>query len=58
MISTLAVPDLLRAASEASRATTKPLLFYIAAAAIYLVFSIFSGIGQAYLERRANQGYA
>jgi polar amino acid transport system permease protein len=58
LISTLAVMDLLRAASEASRATTRPLVFYGAAAAIYLVFSIFSGIGQSYLERRANQGYA
>jgi hypothetical protein len=28
------------------------------AAAIYLALSIISGIGQAYLERRANQGYA
>jgi polar amino acid transport system permease protein len=58
LISTLAVMDLLRAASEASRATTRPLVFYGAAAGIYLIFSIFSSIGQAYLERRANQGYA
>ena len=58
LISTLAVLDLLRAASEASRATSRPLLFYSAAAAVYLVFSIVSGAGQAYLERRANQGYA
>jgi len=52
------VMDLLRAASEAIRATTRPLLFYSAAAAIYLVFSILSGGAQSYLERRANQGYA
>lgn len=58
LVSTLAVADLLRTASEASRATTRPLLFYSAAAAIYLVFSILSGILQGYLERRANQGYA
>jgi polar amino acid transport system permease protein len=58
LISTLAVSDLLRAASEASRATTRPILFYSAAATIYLVFNVVSGIGQAYLERRANQGYA
>ena len=58
LISTLAVMDLLRAASEASRATTRPILFYSAAAAVYLVFSIVSGAGQSYLERRANQGYA
>jgi polar amino acid transport system permease protein len=58
LISTLAVSDLLRAASEASRATARPILFYSAAAAVYLVFNIVSSIGQAYLERRANQGYA
>jgi polar amino acid transport system permease protein len=58
LISTLAVLDLLRAASEASRATTRPIVFFGAAAAIYLVFSIVSGFGQAYLERRANRGYA
>jgi len=58
LISTLAVLDLLRAASEASRATTRPLVFYTAAAAIYLVFSILSGFGQAWLERRANRGFA
>jgi polar amino acid transport system permease protein len=58
LISTLAVMDLLRAASEASRATTKPLVFYGAAAGIYLIFSIISSIGQSWLERRANQGYA
>ena len=58
LISTLAVEDLLRAASEASRATTRPLLFYSAAAGVYLVFSIASGGAQAWLERRANRGYA
>lgn len=58
LISVLAVRDLLRAASEASRATTRPLLFYSAAAGIYLVFSIVSGIGQAWLERRASRGFA
>jgi polar amino acid transport system permease protein len=57
LISTLAVMDLLRAASEASRATSRPLLFYTAAAGVYLLFSILSSIGQAALERRANQGY-
>jgi polar amino acid transport system permease protein len=57
LISTLAVSDLLRAASEASRATTRPILFYGTAACIYLVFSIITGMGQSYLERRSNQGY-
>ena len=58
LISTLAVMDLLRAASEASRATVRPLLFYGAATAIYLVVGIVSGLGQGYLERRSSQGYA
>jgi polar amino acid transport system permease protein len=58
LISTLAVMDLLRAASEASRATTRPILFYSAAAGVYLVFSIVSGFVQSYLERRSNRGYA
>ena len=58
LISTIAVTDLLRAASEASKNTTRPILFYSAAAAVYLLFSIVSGIGQAALERRANRGYA
>ena len=58
LISTLAVMDLLRAASEASRSTSRPLLFYTAAAAVYMVFAVLSGFGQAALERRANQGFA
>ena len=58
LISTLAVMDLLRAASEASRNTTRPIVFYSAAAAIYLIFSIASGVVQAALERRSNRGYA
>ena len=58
LISTLAVSDLLRVASEASRSTMRPLLFYSAAAAIYLLFSIVSGVMQSFLERRANRGYA
>ncbi len=58
LISTLAVTDLLRAAAEASRATTRPLVFYTAAAAVYLIISIASGMVQTRIERRANQGYA
>ncbi len=58
LISTLAVTDLLRAASEASRATTRPLVFYTAAGALYLCFTLVSGVVQGALERRANRGYA
>ncbi len=58
LISTLAVLDLLRAASEASRSTRAPLLFYSIAAGFYLILSIGSGLVQAALERRAARGYA
>ncbi len=58
LISTLAVMDLLRAASEASKNTRSPILFYSAAAAVYLVFTIASGLLQSHLERRSNRGYA
>jgi polar amino acid transport system permease protein len=58
LISTLAVMDLLRAASEASRFTRSPLLFYCVAAGIYLVISIVCGRVQAQLERRSNRAYA
>jgi polar amino acid transport system permease protein len=58
LISTLAVMDLLRAASEASRYTRSPLLFYCVAASLYLVISIASGALQAHLERRTNRAYA
>lgn len=58
LVSTLAVTDLLRAPSEASKATARPLLFYGAAAGGYLVISIASQVVQTVLERRANQGYA
>lgn len=58
LISTLAVMDLLRAASEASRYTRSPLLFYCVAAGMYLVISIASGMVQSHLERRSNRAYA
>ena len=58
LISTLAVMDLLRAAKEASDVTTRPILFYSAAAAVYLVFSIVSGLVQDKLEQRVNRGFA
>ena len=58
LISTLAMMDLLRAASEAARNTREPLLFYTAAGAAYLAISIASNAGQAALERRYARGYA
>ena len=58
LISTLAVMDLLRAASEAAKNTRDPLLFYSAAGAAYLVISIVSAAAQSLLERRFARGYA
>ena len=58
LVSTLAVTDLLRAASEAANNTHSPLLFYSAAAAVYLAISIASTGGQALLERRLARGFA
>lgn len=58
LISTLAVSDLLRAASEASRATLRPILFYSVAAFVYLLISIASTAVQSMLERRTSRGYA
>jgi polar amino acid transport system permease protein len=58
LISTLAVMDLLRAASEAAKSTRDPLLFYGAAAGAYLVISIVSTAIQSLLERRYERGYA
>jgi len=58
LISTLAVMDLLRAASEASRFTRSPMLFYCVAAGMYLVISIASGALQAWFEARSNRAYA
>ncbi len=58
LISTLAVLDLLRAAFTASQRTTRPLLFYSVAAAIYLIISIMATIVQAYLEKRMRKGIA
>ena len=52
-----AMMDLLRAASEASHQTTRPLLFYSVAAGIYLIISVVSGIGQAAMEKRLSRGY-
>ena len=58
LISTLAVLDLLRAASEAARTTRSPILFYAAAAAVYLLLTMASNAAQGWFERRAGRGYA
>jgi polar amino acid transport system permease protein len=58
LISTIALMDLLRAAKAGADNTTRPILFYSAAAALYLVFSILSGIAQGKMEQRVNRGFA
>jgi polar amino acid transport system permease protein len=58
LVSTLALMDLLRASSEAARATARPLVFYSAACAVYMIFSLISFQGINFVERRANRGYA
>lgn len=58
LISTLAVTDVLRAASEASRNTQDPIFFYSVAAFVYLVVSVASNLLQVRLERRFGRGYA
>lgn len=52
IVSTIAVVDLLRAASEASRSTARPILFYGAAAAVYVVFGVASAMVQRRIEVR------
>ncbi len=57
LISTVAVMDLLRAASEAAKNTRNPILFYSAAGAVYLLISIASQAGQSVVERRLARGH-
>ena len=58
LISVLAVMDLMRAASEASRATREPILFFSVSALVYLAISVVSNLAQVRLERRTARGHA
>jgi polar amino acid transport system permease protein len=58
LVSILAVLDLLRAAQIASQNTTRPLLFYSVAAAVYLIITILGGFVQARFEKRLARGQA
>lgn len=58
LVSVLAVLDLLRAAQTASQNTTRPLLFYSVAAAVYLFITILGGFAQARIEKRLARGQA
>lgn len=52
----LAIDELLRVAKVAGEATRQPLVFFLAAAAIYLVMTAVSDHFRARLEARANRG--
>lgn len=58
LISIVSLEELLRKAYIAAGATRDPLTFYLAAACIYLLFTIVSMIGLHYLEKHANKSLA
>jgi His/Glu/Gln/Arg/opine family amino acid ABC transporter permease subunit len=56
LISVIQLPELMRNADIAARATHKPFTFFFAASLIYLGITIASNIIQQWAENRANQG--
>lgn len=54
----IAVDDVLRVAKVASESTQQPLVFYLAAGAIYLLLTGVSDAGRYWLEMKARKGYA
>jgi His/Glu/Gln/Arg/opine family amino acid ABC transporter permease subunit len=56
LISVIQLPELMRNADIAARATHKPFTFFFAASLIYLVITIGSNIVQQWAENRANRG--
>ncbi len=54
----IALDELLRAAKVASESTREPLVFYLAAGALYLVLTGVSDIVRHHLEMRARRGMA
>ena len=52
----IALDDLLRMAKVAGENTREPLLFFLAAGALYLMLTALSDIGRARLEKRARRG--
>lgn len=56
LVSVLGLEEIMRKADIAAQVTKRPFDFYVAAAAIYLVFILLSGPAFAWLEARANRG--
>lgn len=56
LVSVIALDETLRWSKVAAERTGHPLTFYMAAAAIFLAFTIVSDIARHRLERRANRG--
>ncbi|WP_027370492.1 ABC transporter permease [Desulfovermiculus halophilus] len=56
LISVIQLPELMRNADIAARATHKPFTFFFAASLIYLGITIASNIIQQWAENRANKG--
>lgn len=56
LVSVVALDELLRWSKVAAETTSRPFTFYIAAAVIYLFFTIISDVGRHYAEKRANRG--
>jgi His/Glu/Gln/Arg/opine family amino acid ABC transporter permease subunit len=56
LISVIQLPELMRNADIAARATHKPFTFFFAASLIYLLITIGSNIIQQWAENRANRG--
>jgi len=56
LISVIQLPELMRNADIAARATHKPFTFFFAASLIYLAITIGSNIVQQWAETRANRG--
>ncbi|MGI9508425.1 MAG: histidine transporter permease HisQ, partial [Geminicoccaceae bacterium] len=54
----IALDELLRIAKIAGENTREPLLFFLAAGALYLVLTALSDYGRHVVERRARRGMA
>ena len=58
LVSVLGLEEIMRKAAIGAQVTKQPFNFYVAAALIYLTFTLLSGPAFAWLERRANRGLA
>jgi His/Glu/Gln/Arg/opine family amino acid ABC transporter permease subunit len=56
LISVIQLPELMRNADVAARATKRPFTFFFAASLIYLCITIFSNLLQQWAEKRASRG--